>query len=156
LTGARRAGLCQNLLLLGRENLLKLGLGLFFQLGDLFLLGCRKFQFLGHEPRQEMESTAWSARSTWSGTRSARTSGTAILRRGAFRAILCQGACGDRGRRENAQRKDEHVKTLHGQLLSKKPRGQTQYAQAYKRCLKLIIAPADGATTILAGEPRGM
>jgi hypothetical protein len=84
LTATRRACLLQNFLLFGGENLFQLGLRLFFQRGDLLLLIRGQFEFLGHEPGQQVEA----AGATRAAGAAGRTSRSAIRTAGARAAVI--------------------------------------------------------------------
>jgi hypothetical protein len=55
LAGSRRTGRAQNLHLIGGENLRELGLGLFFQIGDLLLLIVGQLHLLFGKARDQMK-----------------------------------------------------------------------------------------------------
>jgi hypothetical protein len=61
LAGTRRASLCQDLALLGRQNLVELGLGFLFELRDLFALILAEVQPFHNERRQKMKTSARAA-----------------------------------------------------------------------------------------------
>ena len=129
LTGPWRASLIENLLLSGSENLIKSSLGVFFQGGELLLLGRRELELVNNELRQEVEPRRWSGlspgsagkapRSTWK-TAWASGAGT-TLRRRTIGVVGRLGLRGNRSRDENAQRNCENLETLHGELLLSEP-----------------------------------
>ncbi len=129
LTGPWRASLIENLLLSGSENLIKSSLGVFFQGGELLLLGRRELELVNNELRQEVEPRRWSGlspgsagkapRSTWK-TAWASGAGT-TLRRRTIGVVGRLGLRGNRSRDQNAQRNCESLETLHGELLLSEP-----------------------------------
>lgn len=101
LTRARGASPLEGFLLLGRQDLIELGLGLFFEFGNLFLLIFREAHLLDRERRDQMEpsnGTTWAAR-----TPTARTA------RG---TVLCGRLHGKGGNRDDAENHNECWKTL--------------------------------------------
>jgi hypothetical protein len=159
LTGSRRAGLFEDFLLGGSENLLKLGLGLFFQGVELLLLGRRELELVGDELWQEVESGGWCGLSPGAAGKAARPAGeaswstgpAATLRRGAIGIVGCQGSHGDCRRDENAQPKNAHLKTLHGALLFSGLRGKNRPPYALMNAAPLLfIAGAGSVPTIWA------
>ena len=109
LSRTRRASCLQGLLLLGSQNLIELGLGLFFEIGNLFLLIFREFHLLDDETREQMEPAA---RST--GTIPVRrVSGTTVAwtARG---TVLCSCSHGNGGNCDDAENHNEYWETSHG------------------------------------------
>jgi hypothetical protein len=110
LAHARRASLVEDLSLLGRQDLVELGLGLPFKLRDLFHLLVGQVQSLGHEAREQMEPTTRSTRTARAPgmVRGRRAAGTATLvipgtRRTAWRALLRARSQGKGGNRQDAE-----------------------------------------------------
>jgi hypothetical protein len=109
LSRTRRASRLQGLLLLGRQDLIELGLGLFFEFGELFLLIFRELHLLGDETREQVEpatrSTGTIPVRRASGTSAARTARGTVLR-----------SClhGNGGNCDDAESRNECWKTSHG------------------------------------------
>jgi hypothetical protein len=100
----------EGLLLLGREDLIELGLGLFFQVGNLFLLLVGKLQLLGREAGNQMESAARTARAT--GT--AWTTLALASRTAGGRPFLPIGSHHKGGHRQHTNHHQQRGKTSHG------------------------------------------
>ena len=66
LSRTRRASRFQGLLLLGRQDLVELGFGLFFEFGDLFFLVVREFHLLDDERWEQMEAATRTTAAAWS------------------------------------------------------------------------------------------
>jgi len=116
LAGTRRAHRGQGLQLLGSEDLLQLGLGLFFKRRNLLLLFFGEIQPFHHERRQDMEAAAASAtrpaRATPRPARSTgsfRTTGTNTFpRRRSARTVLGHRQSRTGSQRKSATRQKEH------------------------------------------------
>jgi hypothetical protein len=101
-----RASRFEGLLLLGRQDLIELGLGVFFEFCNLLLLVFREVQLLDRERRDQMEPATGSttaARST--GTTAAWTARGTVLRSRSH-------GCGSNY--DDAKNHDECGKTSHG------------------------------------------
>jgi hypothetical protein len=98
---ARRTSLVEDLALLGRQDLVQLGLGLLFKFGDLLDLVVAQFQSLGNESRQQMEPAA----RTTSAARTTRAGTAAVLAPWAWRSVV-RALLGDRTDRKGGNRQD--------------------------------------------------
>jgi hypothetical protein len=105
LARTRRAGFRHDLDLLRSQDLLQLGLDLFFEIGNLLLLVLGQVQLILREARNEMEPAAGAATTTR--TAALTTTGSAarstLAATAARRAVLCQQLHGNQGNRDHAQ-----------------------------------------------------
>ena len=108
----------------GRQNLIELGLGLFFECVNLFPLIGREMQLLGLETREQMKPSTRTTRASLT----ARTTGAILSRRAAVtaavrtvrRTILGTRAHGKGGNRNDAENCNKRWKPSHGNLLIKR------------------------------------
>jgi hypothetical protein len=161
----RGASRFEGLSLRGGENLIELGLGLFFECVNLLLLIFREVQLVDGERRDQMESgtetsgTTWAARShsPWRTTaaRAVRITGTILTRRpagtaivrAAGRTVLC--TTGNGGNRKDAEKQKERWKTSHGNTPLQMTLG-TQNAQTSRIGQEQLI----GRTLVRLSRPR--
>jgi hypothetical protein len=134
--------------LLGREDLVELGLGLLLKFGNLLDLVVGQVQFLDDEGRQQMESAA-----TTTGTAPAARTGTAraagttvVLAAGTWRTVggtfLRGRPHGKGGNRQDAEDRKESRKTPHGETPRQENHGMGS-SHTIIRFAWLVILPAD-------------
>jgi len=107
-----RARRFEGLLLLGSQDLVEFGLGLFFEFGNLFLLVFREVQLLDRERRDQMEPAAVTTRTARAIPRRRAAGITSV--RTTTGIVLRSRSHGNGGNCDDAEDHDECWKTSHG------------------------------------------